>query len=387
MTWLFLFLTAPTALAWALAFGATLWMVRSIRVLAELPPRPGPPPKVSVVSPGCNEAESIQRSVQSWLAESDAELQIVAVNDRSTDETGAILDRLAAADPRVTTVHLNDLPDGWLGKVHALHRGTAKATGDWLLFADADVHLAPGTIARAVAYAESEELDLLTAFPEIESAGFWGDVAWSALGATVGLSGMWRSRDPKSERAFAVGAFILIRRSAFEQTPGFAWIKLEVADDQGLAILMKSHGHRCDIVNGRGLVRLTWYSSLRDMVHKSQKNWFGILGRFSLARCLVLATLCVCAALSPLAVALPDIEPLLMCVPLLGQLSFLGAALVQSRWARRPLLPALFAPLGLLIAAFMVARAGVLGRRQGGIEWRGVLYPSEMLRGQQRFEM
>lgn len=385
---LFLFLTAPTALGWTAAFVAMLKLMRSVEVLADvLTARPDTPPRVSVVSPACDEAASVEASVRSWLEQEDVALQIVVVDDRSTDGTGAILDRLAEEDPRVTVVHVDELPSGWLGKVHALHRGVAGAEGQWLLFADADVALAPDALARAVSHAEAKGTDLLTAIPEVESADFWSDVVWSCLGATTGMARLWRTRDPRSESAFGAGAFILVRRTAFEQTPGFPWLRLEVADDQGLALLLKSNGFRCDIVNGRGLVRLAWYTSLRDMVVRSQKNWFCIVGRFALWRCLLLAALLVAVALSPFAILLPGVTPTLWAVPLVGQAAFLGAAALQAWWSRRPLLPVLFAPLGLLLVAIMIVRSGLLGHRLGGIEWRGVLYRSEALRGLQRFRM
>lgn len=390
MTWLFLFLTAPTAAFWLYALLCTLWMTRRIARLAGEPVHDGDdgaPPRVTVVSPACNEEASIEASVRSWLAQDDVALRIIAVNDRSTDRTGALLDELADENDQLDVVHVDTLPEGWLGKVHALHRGTARAQGDWLLFADADVRLAPGTLSRAVAFAERRGIDLLTAMPEIASADFWSDVAWGFVGAGVGPARMWRTRDPLSRHAFGVGAFILIRRRAFEQTPGFSWLKLEVADDQGLAMLLKHHGQRCDIVNGRGLVRLTWYASLRDMVVKSQKNWFAIAARFSLSRSALVATFCVISALSPLAMLLPGIGAPLLAVPIAGQIAFVGASAVQARWSGRPVAPSLLAPVGMLLVAFMVLRAGIIGARVGGITWRGVLYRSEDLRDVQRFEM
>ena len=387
MTWLFLFLTAPTAAFWIYAVLCTVWMTRQIPLLESQPAREGDPPSVTVVSPACNEEPSVERSVRSWLAQDDVDLRIVAVNDRSTDRTGAVLDALASEHDRVHVVHVDTLPPGWLGKVHALHRGTAEASGDWLLFADADVRLAPGTLSRAVAFAERRGVDLLTAMPEIASADFWSDVAWGFVGAAVGPARMWRTRDPRSKHAFGVGAFILVRREAFEQTPGFSWLKLEVADDQGLAMLLKHHGHRCDIVNGRELVRLTWYTSLRDMIVLSQKNWFAIAGRFSLWRSLLVASLAVVSALSPLAMLLPGIAAGLMAIPIAGQAALVAATAIQARWTGRPAAPSLLAPVGILVVAFMIVRAGIIGARLGGIEWRGVLYSSEELRDVQRFEM
>ncbi len=376
----------PGVLIWLYALFATLRMVRAIPVLARVPPSNGSC-TVSIISPACNEAASVGRSAQSWLDQDGVAAQVVLVNDRSTDDTARIINELAEQDQRVTAVHVTELPDGWLGKLNALHQGVQHATGDWLLFADADVRLAKDALARAIHHAEQENFDLVSAYPEIESAGFGADTVWAAIGATAGPAGLWRCRDPKSKRAFAMGAFILVRRSAFERTPGFEWLKLEVADDMGLAILMKHHGHRCDIVSGRGQVRLRWYTSLADMVRRSQKNWFAILSRFSLARATFISSLCVATALTPLALLMPASHPMLLLLPALCTLCLVGTSLGEALWSGRPALPALFAPLGMLLLAFMVMRAAIIGRRLGGIEWRGVVYPTASLRGVQRFQM
>lgn len=389
MTWtdaVVVALAGLPALIWLAALGGMLVTMARVRPLSDIAPA-SHHPSVTLVSPACDEAERIERSVRSWLAHDDVALSVVLVDDRSTDGTGEIVDRLAAEDPRITAVHVRELPEGWLGKLNALSVGVERAAGEWLLFADADVELTRGAIARAVAHAEAERLDLVTALPEIASAGFLCDVAWNAIGATTGLARLWRTRDPASDRAFGVGAFILVRREAFERTPGFAWIRLEVADDMGLAILLKHHGHRCDVLVGRGQVRLTWYPSIGEMFVKTQKNGFGILGRFSLLRTLGTAASLLWLALFPTVAALAVSHPALLAPPLVGAGAMTAASIVHARWARRPLLPALLTPLGLVLLAAMTARAGIVGHRIGGIAWRGVVYRSEDLRDVQRFRL
>jgi hypothetical protein len=376
----------PGLLIWLYALGATLKMRRVVVALAKLP-RGDTLPTVSIISPACNEAASIEAAVTTWLAQSDVDAQIVVVDDRSSDGTGAIIDGLAADHDHVTAVHVEARPDGWLGKLNALHHGVAEATGDWLLFADADVHFAEGAIARAVHYAETHGFDLVTAYPEIESAGLLGDLAWAAVATVSGPAGFWRSRDPDSEHAFAIGAFILVRRAAFEETPGFAWLKLEVADDMGLALLLKHHGFRCDVLNGRGQVRLRWYTSFRDMVARSQKNWFAIACRFSLARATAFTLLLLATTAVPFALLLPLTHPASIALPIAVTATIIATSTLEARWSGRPLVPALVAPLGFALVAFMVLRAGVIGVRLGGIAWRGVHYPSALLREAQRFRM
>jgi cellulose synthase/poly-beta-1,6-N-acetylglucosamine synthase-like glycosyltransferase len=145
---------AVLAAALALAGWARLaWLGHADRrALVPLPPAPpGPLPSVTVVVPCRDEARGLARAVTSLLAQDLPELQVVAVDDRSTDGTGEILARLAAADPRLEVVSVAALPDGWLGKNHACHAGARRARGEWLLFTDADVVHAPDAVRRALA--------------------------------------------------------------------------------------------------------------------------------------------------------------------------------------------------------------------------------------------
>ena len=143
---------------------------RSIRFLADLPPLAGPLPRVSIVIPARNEERNLEEALRSVLALDYDNLEIDVVDDRSTDRTGEILDRMAAADPRLRVVHVRELPPGWLGKNHALWLGAAKATGEFLLFTDADIVMEPTALRRAVGAMVADGLDHLTASPEHRAA-------------------------------------------------------------------------------------------------------------------------------------------------------------------------------------------------------------------------
>ena len=131
--------------------------------------------------PACNEADTLGAALGTLLAQDYPALEILLVNDRSTDGTGDIVDRLAASDPRITALHVRELPQGWLGKVHALHVASERARGDWLLFTDADVHFAPGALRRAVAVARVHQLDHLTCVPNVTTHGCLQEITMSAL--------------------------------------------------------------------------------------------------------------------------------------------------------------------------------------------------------------
>ncbi len=368
------------------ALAMTLAGMRRMRRLADVPVAE-PVPPISIVSPACNEAERVSEAVRSWLRQQGVDLQIVVVNDRSTDGTGALLDELAASEPRVEALHITHLPDGWLGKVNAMQQGCAAATGDWILFLDADTHLAPQALRKAVGYAEAAGRDFLSVLPQIETAGVLGDTVWNLTLALFHIANRpWNIPDEGSPAIGASGAFLLVRRSALEAGPGLAWLKLEVADDFGLCLLIKEHGGSAELLCGAGEVSLTWYASYAEMTRRMQKNFYAITGRFSLARTVVQGLLLVAAGSWPM-LALLYSSPVVLGAVASSQLLLVVNAWVAAGWSGRPRTAALLAPFGFFLVAYMVVRAGIVGHRSGGITWRGVLYPADLLRAQQRVKL
>ena len=386
MLWLALLLVIPPTLVALVLLATTLYATRRLSRLTDepIPPRDDWPP-VSVIVPACDEEERLAVAAPRLLSLDYPALELIVVDDRSTDRTGALLDELAARDERCRALHVTQLPAGWLGKVHALQTGLAEADGDWLLFCDADTELAPTALPRAIAYAERKRLDFLTVIPTIGPAGFVGDAVFSfSVSLIHAAARTWAVADPQSDAVAGCGAFLLVRRAALDHTPGLDWLRLEVADDFGLCLLLKSHGGRCDIVNGRDEVSLVWYASFGEMSRSMQKNFFAILGGFSVLRCLALALLFGWLALFPLAGLLAPTAVAPWAVAALGEIAFVAAMLIGSRWTGRSWRGALVPPLGLLATSYMIARAGLVGWRIGGIEWRGVCYPSAELKRRQR---
>ena len=384
-----LWATLGAASSLAFLYGAVM-LVRRCPQLAEVDAKgPSSWPTLSVVVPARDEAHTIDPAVASLLAQDYPNLQVVLVDDRSTDETGTVIDRLAAKDSRVAAVHVRELPDGWLGKVHALQRGVERASGDFVLFTDADIHFAPGVLRRAIAWSEAERLDHLAVLAEVTSPSIWvaACIAASSRGL-IGLARPWEATDPRSAKAIGTGAFNLVRRSAFERTPGFEWLRLEVADDIGLGVMMKRWGGRPGLLIGRGQVRHETYATLFDAVRGLEKNGFAQGARFSAWRGSALVGLVVIGAFAPFAAFLPVGLPWL---PLLGAGTlavFALAARILTRAFGAPLMSVLASlPLGDLMMAYVFARATLLGVRRGGLVWRGTTYPTAQLRSGQRVAM
>jgi hypothetical protein len=280
------------------------------------------------------------------------------------------------------------LPAGWLGKVHALDRGLRESTGQFVLFTDADVHFSRGALRRAVAYAERHGLGHLAALPELRPGSFVADAMMSVfLRQFMMAVKPWAVGDPKSPAFVGIGAFNLVRRSAFEATPGLEWLRLEQGDDVGLGLMMKRSGARCDVVNARGLLALHWYRTVREAAVGSEKGWATGL-RFSLRRAFMAAMLLVALELSPLLTLVPLAFEPVRPVGYAGLLvvAACGAAVGRmAPWNRGGAIArSLAGPLTAPLLAVLTIRTALLGWWRGGVLWRGTLYPTQMLRGGMR---
>ncbi len=258
----------------------------TIARLSKAAPMPaGALPAVSVVIPARNEARDIEAAVRSHLAQDHPELEVVVVDDRSTDDTAAILARLAKADARLTVVAGVEPPPGWMGKPHALFQGVSRARHGLLLVADADVRYDPPALREAVAFLSSRRLDLITFFPRVEMSGFWENVLMPYLAAAY----MWGpaffvNSDLQKRFAAGGGTGMLVRREALEAAGGYETLRASVIDDIGLGIRVRRAGGRCRMVLADDRVRLRMYRGFREVVDGFTKNiafvfegWMGAL--------------------------------------------------------------------------------------------------------------
>jgi cellulose synthase/poly-beta-1,6-N-acetylglucosamine synthase-like glycosyltransferase len=251
------------AVGWAGVAADYVGGARRGRRLEEQPPFPKDQtaPPLSIVVAACNEEEKLAPAFRSLMAqEYPGDLQIVAVNDRSTDSTPALLDQLAREAPPGATVlvlHLDTLPPGWLGKTHALYQGAHRATGTWILFTDADVVFGPDALSRAINLAERDKLDHLVAFFGLDLRGFLENVFGLAFSLFFFLRFRpWHVRNPRRKEYLGIGGFNLIRRSSYETIGTHRAIALEVADDMELGHRVKVAGLASDVVGAKDLVQV-----------------------------------------------------------------------------------------------------------------------------------
>ncbi|MGO9865129.1 MAG: glycosyltransferase [Terriglobales bacterium] len=351
------------------------------------PSTPNGEPRVSIIVPACNEEEHIRETLVRLLALDYLDYEIIAVNDRSTDRTGQIMDEVAASPQAhdsqdhllLKVIHVSELPAGWLGKTHAMWTAGQQATGDWLLFTDADVLFKPDSLRRAVAYAEAERADHVVLFPRMIMKQP-GEKMMIAFFQALFVFGHrpWKVADPKARDHMGVGAFNLVRRSVYDAVGTYRALHMEVVDDMKLGKVIKNAGFAQRNVFGEDLISIHWAKGAFGVVNNLTKNFFAVLS-FRWPRTVA-------------------------CIVGLGFVNlgpFLGVWLAHG-WARIPYaiaLASLFAiyygmsarsaippyyfflhPVSTSLFMYTLLRSMLHTLWNGGIVWRGTKYPLEELR-------
>jgi glycosyltransferase involved in cell wall biosynthesis len=337
------------------------------------------PPKVSVVIAARNEARKIEAALQSVLAQDYPNIEFIAVDDRSTDETGPILDRIASDTPRLRVLHVADVPAGWLGKTHALHLGAERATGDLLLFTDADVIMERSVIGRAVGFLMRGQFDHLAVTPQLRMPG----TLLSMCGGTFALffaayAKPWQARNPNSPRHIGLGAFNLLRADVYRAIGGHRAIAMRPDDDMKLGKLIKKHGFRQDVALGRNLMSVEWYSSLGELVHGLEKNAYaGVDYSFLVVLLSSMALIIICFwPLAALLVTRGATWWLNLAIVALLAVLYIDTA--QTHGAKR--WHCVGTPITALLFQYIFWRATLKTLWNDGVEWRGTHYSLKELR-------
>ena len=381
-------------------------------------------PRVSIIVPARNEEATLEGPLRQLLALDYDNYEVIAVNDRSTDGTGEIMERVAAEEqdqnphppakdagrmgqpleaqaaensrvsqktremghpergmghPLLRVIHHQELPAGWMGKTHAMWTAANQAGGEWLLFTDADVLFKPGALRRALAYAEAERADHVVLFPRMimKSPGEFMMIAFFQAMFMFGHR-PWKVADPKAKDHMGVGAFNLVRRSTYDAVGTYAALRMEVLDDMKLGKVIKNAGFRQRNVFGEDLISIRWAHGAMGVVNNLTKNFFAVLS-FQWWR----------AAATVVAMAFLNLMP------------FVGVLLAHG-WARVPYAVALFGmfsiyvgmslrsavpfyyfvlhPVSTVLFLYTLVKSTVLTLWDDGIMWRGTKYDLEELR-------
>ena len=337
-------------------------------------------PRVSVIVAARNEEEHVEAAVGSLLALEYPDYEVIAVNDRSSDRTGEILDRLAGQDPtRLRVLQVSELPPGWLGKPHAMGLAAQQATGDWLLFTDADVSFRPDALRRAVVCAEANRADHLVLLPTARMHSL-SERMMFAFFPTLAAFGHrpWKVSDPRTRDYVGMGAFNMIRRPVYEALGVRQALRMDVLDDMKLGKLVKEGGYAQRVASGYGLISLRWGHGALGVLDNLTKNLFALM-LYRWPRTLGAAFLLLLLNLGPFVglVLAPGWARLgyALAVGALALLYF-----CMSRYSRISPLYVVLHPLSTTLFAGTLLRSMVLTLGRGGVVWRGTKYPLEELR-------
>jgi GT2 family glycosyltransferase len=382
---------ALVTIAWLIAFAWLYKLLEAAHGLRTLPnlltsaydSAPERGPLVAVIVPARNEAASVAACLESLIAQDYESLRIFGVDDRSTDQTGGIMDALAqACGARFEAIRITDLPPGWLGKTNAMalaaRHAIATRNPDWLLFTDADVAFRQDALRRSLAEATASHADHFIVLPTAV-AKTAGEALLLAYMQVVGMWAVrpWRVADPRAMRdALGVGAFNLVRSTAYQQLGGFDAMPMEILEDLTLGRRVKRAGLRQRVAIAPEMISLHWAVGLRGIVRGLTKNAFAtfsfnptlLLGAavgISAVCLLPVAFLAVAGTRLPAAIALASIAGLY--------------ALTRRSTRISPLYAVLF-PVGTAVAVYAMLRSMIVTLRDGGVTWRGTFYPLADLR-------
>lgn len=367
------------ALLWALF---TLGALRDVWAIEPLPPldRHERIVRVSIVVPARDEAARIQGAIQGWLAQKGVELEVIVVDDRSTDATAEIVAALAQGDERVRLLRVAELPIGWLGKPHACQRGGEIARSEWILFTDGDVHAAPDTLVRAVAAAECHAAQHVALAPGVAHATFMARAALATFALGIAHEMARANRDSK-RGGLGIGAFNLVRRDAWRAIGGHEPLAFEVVDDMHLGTLLRQKGLRTRAFTAIHDLDVDWGSSLASVVHLLEKNQFAYFGfRTPLALAIALIGIALWVA-GPLGAWCALVHGSIAGVAAsVAWISLAWPATVGAVRARGDIPAALCAPFLSVVMALALANSTLRTLWRGGVAWRGTLYPLDELR-------
>jgi hypothetical protein len=334
-------------------------------------------PRISIVLAARDEAARIENTIRHLLAQRDVSVEIIVVDDRSTDATGEILRQFAKEDARVKPRRVEELPDGWLGKCHACHVGASVATGDWILFTDADCWMKPDLIARALAAAEREHVEHVTLTPgiapETAGAGAWHLLFLMSMADWI--SGVNRDQ-PK--RYLGMGAFNFVRTPAYRASDGYEALRLTVLDDVKFGLLLRRAGHRTRAFLGGDDVECHWGTTVGQMIKIMEKNYFAAL-EFRISAALLLGLGAPLVWLG--AIVGPFTGTPAGAAAGLALCSLMLPTAILARRLNWPWRFAALAPLVFPALFYAALKSAVVTLHQGGVRWRGSARRNTALNG------
>lgn len=374
------------ALPWVALPLIGAWHARRQRSLDDLSPMTSGHPRVSIIIPARDEAHNIGRCVRSALQADYPDFEVIVVDDHSTDGTAARAEEAARGDARIRVIANEPLPAGWFGKQWACTTGARRATGDLLLFADADTAHATDLLPRLVAAQRAMDADLISVAGRQELGTFWERLVQPQVFALLfirfgGTEGVNEAKRPSD--VIANGQCLMVRRSAYDAIGGHAAVRHTVVDDLRLAQVMHAAGRRVRLVLGIDQLSTRMYTSLRELVAGWGKNVyaggaeampFGTFGRMLFPLLFLAAPVFAVGPPVVLALALAGAGPAgLAPAAALATAAQLSWWIAVYRRLGEPRRYALLYPVGGIVLAYIFIAAMLRGRR---VAWKGRRYVS-----------
>jgi glycosyltransferase involved in cell wall biosynthesis len=381
-------------LTWS-AYGHLLRLGRNKMKLLRRPPLvvPDPAPLATIVIPAKDEGERIRGCLESCLNQDYANFEVLAIDDRSTDQTGAVMDDIAAQNPRLTVIHKTEPPPpGWTGKNHGLWTGQGRARGEWLLFVDSDVVLQKDALSASMSVVLRKEFDMISLLPHVESHTLWESMLVPLAGTTA--STMYLVALTNNSRlancAFANGQFLMISRKAYDAIGGHETVRDRFCEDIAIAQLLKKNGLRPRISWGTDFAAVRMYSSL-GAIYRGWSRIYYAAGAGSPWRALAAALFLIICSFT----AYPAIAwgAWLTMHPTPGSPHWLGPAWLIAggfhlammtfcltlayHWSGNPRRNALLFPIAgpMLLSILLLALKMCITKK---VEWRGTAYSHKM---------
>ncbi len=336
-------------------------------------------PPLTVIVAGKDEEANIGRCVEGLLRQDYPRLQVIIVNDRSGDRTGAIIDGFAARDPRMLALHVRELRPGWFGKNNAMREGTERATSDWLCYSDADcTYDSTRLLSSAMRLALREKVDFLSVLPHLETSSLWEKIIQPVAGAVMVF---WfppqRVNDPRCATAYANGAFMLLPRRTYDAIGQHEAVKDTLNEDMHMARRVKQAGLRLRVIRGGDLYRVRMYTGFKQIWRGWSRIFYGCFGTFPrlLASVAVLLIVSLSPYLTVWAGILGGTERAWLSAA--GAIAIASQMSIMRRFYRLTGNPGawfLTYPFGAVLCVAMLMNAmGRLGGRNA-TTWRGTTY-------------
>lgn len=357
--------------------------IRSMTTLASIKPLKNErQPRISIIVPACNEEKNIEQAILSQLQQRYTNLEVIAINDRSTDATGTILERLQCEHDNLRVLHISELPDGWMGKANAMQQGAEMADGEYLLFTDADIIMEDSTLARAMHHVSINKLDhMALVFKNISPGWLLNSLILESGAGLIQLFRPWRAKKTTARNFIGVGAFNMLRKDTYFAVGGHQHIRMHPIDDIMLGKMIKRNGYSQECLLGTDLVAVPWYGSVKEMVNGLMKNVLAVINyRFILLIPLLFGMVVL------------NILPLWGVIFSEGYAQLIWTAVILIKTAAfyygsRLLDITPWCALGTLltpyISVYIVLRAAWLNFSEKGIYWRGTHYSIDKLRSNQ----